>query len=182
MSAKKFLLIAGGVDKKGIVYKLTKILKDYEFNIEDSSMVMLRRTFSIIMLLTNKSNIDEKKFNNDICKFMNENQMMIDLKIISDKEMMQYREEGNIYMISISGADKPGIVNKITEILFKNGVNIIDLETKSSEKVKPHAYYMHMEVDVPKKVNIKNLEKKLKDAGKKIGVFVNIYENEKEIL
>ncbi len=179
---KKFLLLAGGIDKKGIVYKLTKILKKYKFNIEDSSMVMLRRTFSIIMLLTNKNKIDEKKLQKDICDFMNENQMMVDMRIITKNEMREYKEEGKVYLISISGADKIGIVNKITEVLFKNKINIIDLETKSSDKVIPHAYYMYLEVDIPESVNIKNFEKKLKKLCEKIGVNISIRAVDKEIL
>lgn len=178
----KFLLLAGGIDKKGIVYKLTGILKKHKFNIEDSSMVMLRRTFSIIMLLTNKYKIDEKIFQKDICDFMNKNQMVVDIRMITENEMKEYREEGKIYLISISGADKIGIVNEITKFLFKNKVNIIDLETKSSEKVKPHAYFMHLEVDVPKEIDIKKIEKKLNDICKKIGINANINPVEKEIL
>ncbi len=179
---KKFLLLAGGVDKKGIVYKLTGILKKYKFNIEDSSMVMLRRTFSIIMLLTNKNKLDEKNFQKDLCDFMNKNQMMVDIRMISKDEMREYKEEGQIYMIFISGADKIGIVNKITEILYKNRINIIDLETKSSESVTPHAYYMHLEVDIPKNLDINKLEKQLKSICKKLRVNANLKPVEKEIL
>ncbi len=179
---KKFLLLAGGVDKKGIVYKLTEILKKYKFNIEDSSMVMLRRTFSIIMLLTNKNKINEKKFQKNICDFMNKNQMMVDIRLISKDEMKEYKEEGQIYMIFISGKDKIGIVNRITDILYKNKINIIDLETKSTERIIPHAYYMHLEVDIPKNVDINKLENKLKSICKKMGVNINLKPVAKEIL
>lgn len=179
---KRFLLLAGGVDRKGIVYNLAGILKDYDFNIEDSSMLMLRRTFSVIMLLSHDGDFEEKKLREKIRGFSGKNSMTFDLRQISEKEMKEYRPAGETYMISISGADRPGIVKSMTGILFKNGANIVDLETKSSEKVKPHAYYMFLEVDVPKTRDIKKIEAALKKQGNKIGVNVAINRVESSIL
>ena len=178
---KRYLLIAGGIDRKGIVYNITNILKKFDFNIEDSSMVLMRRTFSMIMLLTSCSKINEIKFQKQLCEFMNKYNMTLDIKEISEAEMKEY-ETSNLYLISISGADKPGIVNAITNIIFKKRGNIIGLDTKSSEKVKPHAYYMLLEVDLPAKANVKLLENMLKKTGKKIGVIVNINKTERNIL
>lgn len=179
---RRYLLVAGGVDKKGIVYSLSKILKEYEFNIEDSSMIMLRRTFSMIMLLSNEGRFNEAKFEKDLAVFMNKNTMTVDIREISEKEMKEYGPAGISWMISISGADKPGIVKTMTEILYKSGANIVGLETKSSEKVKPHAYYMFLEVDLPKSKNISKLETALKKAGKKIGVHVAVNRVENSVL
>jgi|YelNatPaOPRAMG01_1025707.scaffolds.fasta_scaffold19738_3 glycine cleavage system transcriptional repressor len=178
---KRYLLIAGGIDRKGIVYNLTNLLKQFNFNIEDSSMVMLRRTFSIIMLLTSLSKINEEIFQKKLCDFMNKFNMTLDIKEISEKEMKEYRPSST-YIITISGADKPGIVNIITGIILKKGGNIVGLDTKSSENVKPHAYYMIIEVDFPEKLNIEVLNNDLRKAGKKIGVSVNINKIEKDIL
>lgn len=179
---KRYLLVSGGIDKKGIVLNLSKILKDYDFNVEDSSMIMLRRTFSMIMLLSNEGKFNEVKFEKDLAVFMNKNSMTVDIREVSEKEMREYKPAGESYMISISGADKPGIVKTMTEILYKNGANITGLETKSSEKVKPHAYYMFLEVDLPKNKNIVKLEAALKTAGKKIGVHVAVNRVENSVL
>ncbi|MFP4465665.1 MAG: glycine cleavage system protein R [Candidatus Goldiibacteriota bacterium] len=179
---ERLLIVAGGVDRKGVVYKITKILKKYNFNIEDSSMILLRRTFSMIMMVSHDGKYSKKDFREDIRDFRRKNDMGVDIRKITEKDCIEYNEEGGIYLLSISGADKPGIVNEITKILYKNDVNIIDLETKSSEKVKPHAYYMFMEVDVPGKTGIKKLEKELKLAARKIGVKVNINMVDTDIL
>jgi glycine cleavage system transcriptional repressor len=178
----RFLLIAGGIDRRGIVYSLTQVLKRHEFNIEDSSMVMLRRTFSVIMLLSHEGMYDLKKFDPEIAAFSKRSGMTLELKKISEKEMKEYGGEGKTYTISISGADKPGIVNSITSLLYKSGANIIDLETKSSEKVVPHAYYMFLEVDLQKKTDAKKLEAALVKLGKKLGVHVTFSGVEKAIL
>jgi glycine cleavage system transcriptional repressor len=179
---KRYLLVAGGVDKKGIVFSLSNILKEYDFNIEDSSMIMLRRTFSMIMLLSNEGKFNEARFEKDLAAFMNKNTMTVDIREVAEKEMKEYKHAGESWMISISGADKPGIVKTMTEILYKNGANIIGLETKSSENTKPHAYYMFLEVDLPKNKKIEKIEAALKKAGSRIGVHVAVNRVENSIL
>ena len=182
MKKNYYLLTAGGVDKKGIVFKLSGILKENSFNIEDSSMLMLRGTFSVIMLLSHAKATRSKKFMAELKKFATEFDMTVDIKTISEKEMRPAPHTGETYMISISGADKPGIVNAMTAVIVEKGGNKIDLETKSSQKTTPPAYYMLLEVDMPKKDNAKKLEAALKKTGSRIGVHVSVNKAEKEIL
>lgn len=178
----RYLLVAGGIDRKGIVYNLTKVLKKYDFNIEDSSMVMLRRTFSVIMLLSRASGVKGGLFDREISGFSEKYSMTMEIKKVAEKEMKEYPGEGRAYMISISGADKPGIVNEITGLLYKHGANIVDLETKSSERVKPHAYYMLLEISLPKSANPEKLKAALIKTGKKLGVHTSMTEADNPIL
>jgi glycine cleavage system transcriptional repressor len=185
MEKEYFLLTAGGVDRKGIIYNLSKVLAGYGFNLEDSSMLMLRRTFSVIVLLSHNAGRAaglSPKFRAELKKFANKYSMVVDIQHISEKEMEEYSPEGNSYMISINGADKPGIVEAITGVLNRSGVNVIDMETKSSQHTSPPAYYMFLETDVPSKVNIRELKKALAATGKKIGVHVTVTKIESDVL
>ena len=179
---KRHILIAGGIDRKGIVFSMTGMLKKYGFNIEDSSMIMMRRTFSVIMLLSNSAGYSKTGFEKSIAAFRKKFNMAVDIKAVSEKQMKEYKCAGKRYMVSISGADRPGIVNEITGIIYKSGANIIGLETKSSEKTKPHAYYMFLEIDLPSPPDLKAFEKRLKSAAKKIGVHVTVSRVEDRVL
>jgi glycine cleavage system transcriptional repressor len=179
---ERLMLMAGGIDRKGVVFELTSILKKFKFNIEDSSMIMLRRTFSMIMLLSTDVKYGKKQFLDDISAFMKKSGMTVDIKVISEKEMAEPAAKADIYSVTISGADKSGIVNGITEAIFSNGGNITGLETKSSEKVKPHAYYMFLEVEIPSKPGIKKLDSALKAAAAKYKVHFSMTKVDKEIL
>ena len=170
--AKRFLLTAGGVDRKGIVFNLANVLKKNGFNIEDSSMVMMRRTFSVIMLLSSKTR-PSAGFQKELDIFMKKYKMAAGISEVTEKDMREYSGD-NRYMISISGADKKGIVSAMTGVVYKFGGNITGLETKSSEKVKPHAYYMFIEADMPKKTGVKGMEAALAPAAKKLGVHVSV--------
>jgi len=185
MKKEYFLLTAGGIDRKGIIYNLSKILAEYGFNVEDSSMLMLRRTFSVIVLLSHDSGRAaglSPKFRAELKRFAKKFGMVVDIKHISGREMEEYSPEGSSYMISINGADKPGIVKAITGVLNKYGVNVIDMETKSSQHTVPPAYYMFLETDVPARVVIRDLKKAHASTGEKIGVRVTITKIESDVL
>ncbi len=177
-----YLLTAGGVDSKGIVFELTKLLTAVAFNIEDSSMVMLRRTFSVIVLLSREDPAIPDGFDRRLRQFGDRFGMSVDFRKITRKEMQEYDGKGKRYMISISGADRPGIVKHITGAIVKRGGNIIDLETKSSQRTTPPAYYMLLEVDMPGSVRETAFRQALVRSGKKIGVHVSVQRVVDEIL
>jgi glycine cleavage system transcriptional repressor len=177
-----YLLTAGGVDSKGIVFELTRLLTAYSFNIEDSSMVMLRRTFSVIVLLSREDPRLPDVLDRRLKAFGDRFGMSVDFRKITRKEMQEYDGKGKRYMISISGADRPGIVQSITEAIVKKGGNIIDLETKSSQRTTPPAYYMLLEVDLPAKIKETAFRQALVRSGKKTGVHVTVQRIVNEIL
>ena len=182
MDKQFYLLTAGGVDSKGIVFELTKLLTAFSFNIEDSSMVMLRRTFSVIVLLSREDPRLPDPLNQRLRSFGDRFGMSVDFRRITRKEMQEYDGKGKRYMISISGADRPGIVRSITGAIVKKGGNIIDLETKSSQRTDPPAYYMLLEVDMPAKVSEVAFRQALVRSGKKIRVHVTVQRVVNEIL
>jgi len=182
MEKHYYLLTAGGVDSKGIVFDLTRLLTTFAFNIEDSSMVMLRRTFSVIVLLSREDPELPRVFDARLRRFGDKFGMSVDFRRITRKEMAEYDVKGKRYMISISGADRPGIVKSITEAIVKKGGNIIDLETKSSQRSTPPAYYMLLEVDVPARVKETAFRQALVRSGKRTGVHVSVTRVTDEIL
>ncbi len=178
----RYLLIAGGVDRKGIVYGLTGWIKELGFNIEDSSMIMLRKTFSMIMILSRTKPVKGVDFSGKASVFKKKTGMVIEFIKIKEQDAAEPEESGNSVIVSINGADKPGIVNTITGILFKAGANITDLETKSTEKVKPHVYYLFIEAALPAGYKVSKLEADLKKAAKKLGVHVTVNRAETAVL
>ncbi len=182
MKKSYYLLLAGGVDRKGIVFNLTKILTDFSFNIEDSSMVLLRKTFSVIMLLSHDRAALPATFDARLKKFARTFSMTVDIRSVGPKEMEEHSARGGTFMISLSGADRPGIVRDITGTVARMGGNIVDLETKSSQKAARAAYFMLLEVVMPSGVSGSSLQRALMRAGKKLGVHISVQRVEREIL
>ncbi len=133
-----------GKDKPGIVASVTKVLYKLNFNIEDSSSTLLADQFSMIMIAKSEKKfgtIELKKAFADSRKDMG---LSVSVRFIGTK--LEYKNnENNRFIISVYGADKPGIVYSISSALAENNINIVDLKTKLTKSPKP-TYVMVMEI------------------------------------
>ncbi len=82
--------------------------------------------------------------------------------------------EGEHYVISVYGADKPGIVNSIAEYLSEKHINIMDLQTKVAGSDTSPIYIMVLEVIIEKDADVDGWEDDLKSISRELGTDVNI--------
>ena len=74
-------------------------------------------------------------------------------------------------VITVVGTDKVGIIYKVSEILAKNNINILDI----SQTIMQDIFTMIMLVDIKKStVSVSNLSNVLEQAGNEIGVSIKI--------
>lgn len=88
---------------------------------------------------------------------------------------------GEPYVVSVYGADHPGIVARVSEVLAERGVNIVDLATHVLGN-DPAVYVMVMEVLIPSSEDAAALERDLKTLGAELAVDVSIHPMEPETL
>lgn len=142
---KYFSLTAIGPDQPGIVAAITEFLFEKGCNIENSSMTQLQGQFAIILIASG-----EIKDNNvltqwetelqDQAKYLGLNIAISPIaKLLSD----QHKETA---MVSIHGADKAGIVAKVSKFLYDQNINICNLETQLVRKDQP-LYIMQIEIE-----------------------------------
>jgi glycine cleavage system transcriptional repressor len=85
------------------------------------------------------------------------------------------------YVVSVYGADKPGIVYRVSETLSRHEVNITDLATRVVEG-EPPVYVVLMEVVVPKTADTAAIDADLKMVGADLDVDVSFHPLEAETL
>ncbi len=159
---KHFVITAFGEDKPGIVEKITKVLYEKNLNIEDSSMTRLNNEFTVMLVVASENDISEEDLKKEFEKVEKELNLFINVKEIPEETIEGKKEVGEIYNLIVYGADKPGIVYKVSKLLADKDINISDLRTEKSKDL----YVMAIEAEVPKITNIEDLEKdieKLKD-------------------
>lgn len=76
-------------------------------------------------------------------------------------------------VVTVVGKDKPGIIAKVSNALFENGVNILDI----SQTIMQELFTMIMLVETPSKT-VKNLSEKLDDVAEEIGVSIHLQNEE----
>ncbi len=87
---------------------------------------------------------------------------------------MQHNPSKKQFAISVYGADKPGIVYKITRILSDNKVNITDVQTNIAGRGAGKTYIMLLEASLPAALKADKLKSVLNREAKRLKVAVNL--------
>lgn len=171
MSKKLLSLSAIGKDQTGIVSSISKVLFELGCNIENSTMTLLSGQFAMILLIAYPKTSDVSKIKMKLKSGLNKLGLFSSLNEIDDsaKHIKTYGD----YVISVYGADKPGIVYNISKYLSDNKVNITDVQT-TVVGLKEKVYIMLLEIQFPKKFKIENLKSAMNDLSKKLIVDISV--------
>lgn len=153
-------------DSKGIVAETTRILFENGFNIADSSSTLLQGVFAMIFIVTSDKNYEENEIKSI---FANEG---IQMEAFKYENKVPEKDEIH-YSISVYGADKPGIVHKITADIAAHGLNILDLQTKVTGK-ENKVYIMILEAAAKSDANESEWQTDLKKTASLINTQINI--------
>jgi len=76
-------------------------------------------------------------------------------------------------VVTVVGKDKPGIIAKVSTVLYENNVNILDI----SQTIMQDLFTMIMLVDMPSST-VKTLSGKLDGVAEEIGVKIHLQNEE----
>lgn len=176
---KKLSLTCMGKDKPGIVAKISEVLFKTGCSIEGSRMSLLQGEFSIIMIFTLFNDSNMKTLRRELKRVEYEMDIEINLREIEPDEYEEIQKlPSKTYQINVYGADKPGIVFNVANILYLNNINIIDLFTDIIESENSKVYIMSITVDGSKIPSIDFLKEKVEKICKDMGLQVSIQEME----
>jgi glycine cleavage system transcriptional repressor len=138
---------AVGRDRPGIVASVTGALLHLGCNLGETSMARLRGEFAMLLLvrLLPPANVDEAR--EALRSLGAEMDLTITVRALSSEEFTVAAEEGAAYILRVYGADRPGIVHAVTELLAREGFNITDLETRVIPGDGGPVYVMVLELD-----------------------------------
>ncbi|HWP91678.1 MAG TPA: ACT domain-containing protein [Thermodesulfobacteriota bacterium] len=176
---KFFAITSIGKDRPGIVAGVSKVLFDLGINIEDSSMTILRSEFSMILIVSTGEELEASDLEIHFKELAAKLGLSISVKEIDEDEVYSKKPySGTPYIISVIGTDKPGIVHRVSELLFSKGINITDLNTKVVPGEETPVYTMILEVDVPHSVDVDALEEEFSLLQREMAIDVDIKEIE----
>jgi glycine cleavage system transcriptional repressor len=140
---------AVGRDRPGIVASVTRTLLHLGCNLGETSMARLRGEFAMILLvrLLPPRTVEEAK--EALQALGAEMDLTITVRALSPEEAEVAAEDGAAYILRVYGADRPGIVHAVTELLAREGFNITDLETRVIPGEGGPVYVMVLELDAP---------------------------------
>ena len=178
----RWIVTALGQDRPGIVAGVTQVLYTLGCNLEDSAMTRLEGEFAIMLIFSCPKNVTQEKLSQAFERLGRRLKLAIHLKPLTVQETRKPHTGGNGYLISVYGADRPGIVFQVSETLARIGVNITDVHTHRSVGGAPSLYLMLLEVEVPARLGIASLERRLQPLAKRLGVEVSVRSSEADVL
>ncbi len=169
---KRYLLTAAGRDRPGLVAAVSKILFEEGCNLEDSAMTRLQGEFAILLIFSGPATTAslEKKVKT-LGKKLG---LAVHLKPLSARETKSAPAPSDRVLVSVYGADRPGIVHHVTRYLATSKVNLTDLSTHRTESKGASGYILYLEGEIPAGTTPLALEQGLRKALSEMGVTVSV--------
>jgi glycine cleavage system transcriptional repressor len=89
-------------------------------------------------------------------------------------EISRQESDGEICIISVYGADQPGIVYRVTRELAGRSINIMDLNTKLIGTPQEPVYVLMLEVALPEGETPEGVEKLLEKRKQELKVEIRV--------
>ncbi|WP_328991435.1 ACT domain-containing protein [Kribbella sp. NBC_01245] len=152
-----------GPDRPGIIADVTGALAGVGVNLEDSTMTLLRGHFAMMLVCTGP---DADAVTEALAPLGGE--LVITVRAVGPEQT--HAPVGPPYILSVHGADRPGIVSAITRLIAAVGGTVTDLSTRLSSTL----YVLTAEVELPATVDVSELTASLEVTGDELGVGVTL--------
>jgi glycine cleavage system transcriptional repressor len=142
----EFAVTAIGRDRPGIVAAVSRALLDLDGNIEDSQMSILRGHFAVMLVVRVPDPISAEELADHLGPVRE--QLGLEAITCNPIDELEAVMDPATHVVTVYGADHPGIVNAISNALAELDVNITDLETRLTGPDDNPLYTMVIEVAV----------------------------------
>ncbi len=156
-----------GHDRPGIVADTTAALAGLGGNLEDSTMTLLRGHFAMLLLVRTAAGVDGVRL--ALAALTAEGKLTVDVREVPDAEPAP-AAVGRPFVLSVHGADRPGIVGALTGVVAAGGGNVTDLSTRLVGDL----YVLLAEVTVPEATDDVALAAALRATADELGVDVSL--------
>jgi glycine cleavage system transcriptional repressor len=173
-------LTAIGRDRPGIVAAVSRVLLAHRANVEDSQMTILRGHFTMMLVVAVPGDADIGTLRDDLEDVRGE--LELEAILLSPIEELDPADAPEpTHILTLYGADHPGIVHAATAVLADHGVTITDLTTKLAGAEEP-LYALLMEIAPPAGLAESDLDEALNRVAAEQGVEVSLRRLEPEVL
>ena len=162
---------AVGLDRPGIIAGVAERLVAHGANVTDSRMAILRGHFAMTLIVEGAER----------------DALAADLEALDALEtwsVVEVAEAGGTArsepnaVVSVHGADHPGILAGVTRVLADAGANVCDLQTRLARDL----YAMVIDVAVPAGVALDDLDERLQAVAAEQGVSLTLRPVETDVL
>ena len=161
---------AVGLDRPGIIAGVAERLAAHGANITDSRMAILRGHFAMTLVV---EGAEREALAADLATLGLEAYGVTEVA-----EAATHPRSEPTAVVSVHGADHPGIVAAVTRVLADAGVNVTDLKTRLARDL----YVMIIDAAVPPGLAIEELDRRLQAVAAEQGVTITVRAVDADVL
>ena len=154
-----------GHDRPGIIAQTAAALAAAGMNLEDSSMTLLRNHFAMTLICAGDATVVEVEA---ALAPLASQALTVSVREVVDEPAVG--AAGVAYLVTVHGADRLGIVARLTEVIAQAGGNVTDLTTRLSGGL----YVLAAEVDLPAAADADALRAELAAVATGLGVDAHL--------
>ncbi len=163
-----------GHDRPGIVNRVTAAIAELAGNLEDSSMSLLRGHFAMT-LIADLPDLDSVADLDVRLSDLREQGLTVSVFEVPAHESAR---SGVPALLSVHGADRPGIVREATHEVLRFGGNITDLTTRLGKDL----YVLSADVTFPAGTDISDVAGAVKERMARVGVHAMLTPADEDLL
>jgi glycine cleavage system transcriptional repressor len=166
-----FAVSAIGRDRPGIVAAISGVLLELGGNIDDSQMSILHGHFAVMLIVS----VPEGVSQGELARRLDRVREELGLEGLAVSALDELSPAATpTHVLTVYGADHPGIVHAVSSALAGRGVNITDLRTRRTGGEDAPVYLMVMEIAVAGEPEA--LAEELREVGGEAAVEVSLRE------
>jgi glycine cleavage system transcriptional repressor len=132
-----------GRDRPGIAAGVTKVLFDAGANLEDATSTILRGHFTMTLIVRTPTEVTADRLESDLEAVAREMGLVVSARPVDEGSSAI---DEPTHMVSVYGADRPGIVYRVTETLARLGCNVTDFTSRMIGDTAAPVYALLLEV------------------------------------
>jgi glycine cleavage system transcriptional repressor len=148
-------------DGPGIIARVTEALADERLNLADSSMTVLHGQLAMTLICTGEAELAQVR---STMQSASGQDLIIHVHPVGD--VAPVTRTGQSYLLTVHGADRLGIVARLTGVIATAGGNITDLTTHLAGDL----YALTAEVDLAAGTDVDQLQSLINNAATELGV------------
>lgn len=175
-----------GTDRPGIVARVTGVLMDRGGNLEDSAMTILGGHFAIMLVVEIPDDQDVGQLEALLAGEVAPLGLTVTVRPVAEPgTAVDDIDDGAVsaggWSVSVHGADRPGIVHRVTQLLATHGANIVDLSTRKMGVGEGSAYVLLLAVSLAPGADPEQLGRELAELAADLGVDVHLRPHDADI-